>query len=333
MAQATPISVTVDVMGGDHAPDVVLDGITMALANDDALHLVACGPRSIVEPLAASNDRITALEAEEVIGMDEHPMQAVSSKKHSSIVVGAESVAQGIADGFFSAGSTGAVSLAAIMKIGRIKGARPATAQIIPAYKKPTLLLDVGANAVCKPSYLYQFALMGSVYMEQLFGVTNPTCALLNIGEEETKGNTLAIETYELLSEKLPNFVGNAEGRDITSGDYDVIVTDGFTGNVVLKTIEGVASTIFLYVKDILKGSLKNKLAAAVIKGDLSSLKATLSPDTYGGAPLLGVKGAVIIGHGSSNAKAISQGIAVCAQTARADVANRIAEALGRSDG
>ena len=329
---AEPVTIAVDVMGGDEGPAVVLRGAAQALAADPDLHLVLVGPADEVQPFAAAHDRATAQAATEVIAMGEHPAAAVRAKKDSSIVVGCRLGKEGAAQGFFSAGSTGACLAAATLVVGRVKGVkRPALGQIIPAYARPTLLIDVGANADCKPEYLVQFAQMGAVYMEAIMGVENPRVGLLNIGSEETKGDEFAQKAHQLLAAQVPQFAGNCEGGDLMAGDFDVVVCDGFTGNVCLKTIEGTAKTLFKYVKDALMGSAKSKLGALLVKGDLVALKAKLSPETYGGTPLLGVKGAVIVGHGSSNATAVANGIAVAAETVRANVAGVIADTVART--
>lgn len=329
---AEPVTIAVDVMGGDLGPTVVLRGAFQALQADPDLHVVLVGPADEVTSFAAAHDRVTAQVASEVIGMGEHPAAAVRAKKDSSIVVGCRLVKEGSAQGFFSAGSTGACLAAATLVVGRVKGVkRPALGQVIPAYAHPALLIDVGANADCKPEYLVQFAQMGVVYMEAIMGAENPRVGLLNIGSEDTKGDEFAQKAHQLLAAGVPQFAGNCEGGDLMAGDFDVVVCDGFTGNVCLKTIEGTAKTLFKYVKDALLGSVKSKLGALLVKGDLSALKAKLSPETYGGTPLLGVKGAVIVGHGSSNERAIANGIAVAAETVRANVAGVIAETVARA--
>lgn len=327
------VTIAVDVMGGDNAPAAALEGIERALAENPNIRVIACGLPEVVQPFAASHERCEAQPASEVIAMDEHPANAVRRKKDSSIVVGCRLVKEGRAQGFFSAGSTGACLSAATLVVGRIKGIkRPALGQILPGYGKPTLLLDVGANADCKPEYLVQFGLMGAVYMRQLMGVASPKVGLLNIGEEPEKGSEFALECHQQLAQHLSAFGGNAEGRDLLNGSFDVVVTDGFTGNVVLKTVEGASKTLFKYIKDVFMSSPKTKVGALLVKADLAEVKAKLSPDTYGGAPLLGVKGAVLVGHGSSGAEAIANGIAKAAETVQADVAGVIATTLGEED-
>ncbi len=321
--------IAVDAMGGDNAPAVVLEGCARALAADPALSLALCGPASVVEPFAAAHARCTAHAAEEVISMGEHPAAAVRKKKDSSIVVGCRLVKEGAAQGFFSAGSTGACLAAATLVMGRIKGvSRPALAAVIPSPARLVLLTDVGANADCKPAYLVQFAQMATVYMEKVMGVSNPRVALLNIGEEKTKGSAFAQEAHALMAERLPNFAGNGEGGDILPGAFDIFVTDGFTGNVCLKTIEGTSKTLFRALKGIFMSSPATKLGALTVKGGLKRLMDSVSPDTYGGAPLLGVKGACIVGHGSSNATAVGNGILTTARTVREGVSEIIAQTV-----
>lgn len=331
---AEQVTITVDALGGDRAPDVVLEGTAAALAADPELSVILCGPADVVNLFAASHERCEAQATTEFITMEEHPANAVRKKKDASLVVGCRLVKEGRAQGFFSAGSTGACLSAAILVMGRIKGVtRPALAQILPAYAKPTLLLDIGANADCKPDYLLQFAHMGAAYAQELMGVKNPAVGLLNIGAEDTKGNLITHEAYCLLKNELPEFAGNCEGGDLLAGAFDVVVTDGFTGNVCLKTIEGTAKTLFRYMKDALTSNLVAKMGALAVKGSLSELKTKLSPETYGGTPLLGVKGACVVGHGSSSSLAIKNGIAVTAKTVRSSVSSIIAERISTQAG
>lgn len=329
-----PVTIAVDVVGGDFAPQVVIDGIKLVLATDSTVHIIAVGPKAVVDSLAQMHpDRVTAVGAEEIIGMHEHPAQAVRSKKDSSIVVGCSLVKQGDADGFFSAGSTGACMAAATLGIGRIKGvSRPAIATVLPSLGHPTILTDVGANADCKPEYLVQFALMGQEYARAVFGVAQPQVGLLNIGEEDTKGSQLAQDAHVLLKEGVSGFMGNVEGRDVLTGVADVIVTDGFTGNVTLKLLEGTSKVLLGQVKDAMTSSLVSKLASLVLIGPLKKLKSNLDPDQFGGAPLLGVKGVVIIAHGSSNAQAVCNGILVGARAAQNGLTERIESAIAASN-
>ena len=325
MAEKTTISV--DALGGDNAPDVVLEGVAQALAVDEGLSVILCGPDEVVSPFAAAHERCVAQPTTEAISMGEHPAQAVRKKKDSSIVVGCRLVKEGAAQGFFSAGSTGACLAAATLVMGRAKGiARPALATVIPSPVRPVVMCDVGANADCKPEYLVQFARMGTVYAQKMLGIEDPRAALLNIGEEEEKGSKLAQEAHKLMREKLPNFAGNAEGGDVLAATYDVFVCDGFTGNVCLKTIEGTSKVLFKTLKGIMYSSVATKLGALALKGGLKDLMVQVSPDTYGGAPLLGVNGACIVGHGSSNALAVRNGILTTARSVREHVSEIIAQ-------
>lgn len=326
-------TVVVDVMGGDHAPDVVVTGVRTALEHDPDLRIVLTGPADVVIPLAEEIDRLSAVPTTEVIAMDEHPATAVRSKKDSSIVVGCRLVREGHADGFFSAGSTGACMAAATLVMGRIRGiSRPAIAAIIPASDRPSVLLDVGANADCKAGNLVQFAHMGSAYARVVLDIAEPRVGLLNIGEEPTKGSALAQEAHALMVEQVSGFVGNVEGRDVPAGTVDVIVTDGFTGNVALKVLEGLAASLFARIRDVMTASFATTMAAAVLKPGLTELKRRIDPEVHGGAPLLGVDGVCVIGHGSSGPKAIANGVHACARAVRAGLTDMIAEAVATPD-
>ncbi|MDO5334853.1 MAG: phosphate acyltransferase PlsX [Coriobacteriia bacterium] len=323
------VVITVDAVGGDLGSGPMLEGTLLALEADPDLEVILCGPAEVVEPFAANHDRVRAQVTTQAIEMGEHPAHAVRRKKDSSIVVGCRLVKEGQAQGFFSPGSTGACLAAATLVMGRIKGvSRPAMATILPSPVKPVVMCDVGANADCKPAYLVQFAQMASIYAEKVIGIESPTCALLNIGEEEAKGSQFAQETHALMKEQLPNFIGNCEGRDLLDCKADVVVTDGFTGNVSLKTIEGVASVLFDSLKKIMKSSPAAMLGALAMKKGLAELKDLTSADTYGGAPMLGVKGACLVGHGSSNATAVKNGILMTAKCVRLDVSGLIAQAV-----
>jgi phosphate acyltransferase len=330
MTSRRPVTVAVDAIGGDFAPDQILDGIARALAADPAVRIIVTGPAEVVDPFAASSGgRVEAVATTEVIEMGEHPASAVRSKKDSSIVVGARLVRDGRADAFFSAGSTGACMAAATLVMGRIKGVnRPAIATVLPTAGPPCVLLDAGANADCKAENLLQFAEMGEAYATVVLGVETPRVALLNIGEEPTKGSVLALEAHALLSEKVASFTGNIEGSKVLAGEADVIVTDGFTGNVALKLLEGTSAILLGQVKDAMTSSMPTKLAASVLKPSMMRLKARLDPDTYGGAPLLGVDGVCIIGHGSSSSVAVENAIKVAVQAVEGDLTGRIARAI-----
>lgn len=323
------VRLSVDALGGDKGPEVVLQGVASALAEDENLEIVLCGPAEVVNSFAVTHERCQAQVTTESISMDEHPAEAVRKKKDSSLVVGCRLVKEGEAQGFFSAGSTGACLAAGTLIMGRIKGVtRPALCSVIPSPIHPVVMCDIGANADCKPEYLVQFAQMSTIYAKMILGVDNPQVALLNIGSEDTKGSVFAQESFALLKEKLPNFAGNGEGSDILPGNYDIFVTDGFTGNVCLKTIEGTSKTLFSALKKVLTANFFTTLGALTIQGGLKGLMKQVSPDTYGGAPLLGVKGACIVGHGSSNAKAIKNGIHTTAKIVRTDVSGLISAAV-----
>lgn len=333
MTSSTVIRIAVDAMGGDLAPQAVLEGVSAALAADPSLHVLLVGSAEVVQPFALVHDRCEAVVTTQVIGMDEHPAGAVRSKPDSSIVVGCRLVKQGRADGFFSAGSTGAAMAAATLVIGRIRGVlRPAIATVLPTAGAPCVLLDVGANADCKPEHLAQFATMGSAYATAALGIPSPRVGLLNIGEEPSKGSQLAQDAYALLEVHAANFIGNVEGRDIPAGTADVVVTDGFTGNVVLKLMEGMSKHLLGQFKAALMSSPVNKVAAAVLKPSLGALRDKLDPDLHGAAPLLGIDGLALIGHGSSGPRAVASALRVGAVAVRAGLVARIAEALARRD-
>lgn len=330
MSQGSPCTIAVDAVGGDFAPQEILAGVAAAMAADGDLSVVLTGPAHVIEPFVSSHGpNVKGVVTTEIIGMHEHPATAVRSKKDSSISVGCRLVGEGAADGFFSAGSTGAVMAAATLIIGRIKGVqRPAIATVLPTAAQPCVLLDVGANSDCRPEHLLQFAHMGVAYAQSALDVASPRIGLLNIGEEPTKGSQLALEAHTLISEAVPGFIGNVEGRDVLSGAADVIVTDGFTGNVALKLLEGTSRVLLGQVRDALTSSPVNKVAAAVVAPSLKRLKDRLDPDNYGGAPLLGVNGVCIIGHGSSGATAVTNAIHVAAHAARGGLTARIATAV-----
>ena len=310
--------VVVDAMGSDRAPHVEIDG-ALAAARDFHIGIILVGQREKVEPelrrcgWRRQGDRgVELVEAEEVIGMDEPVATAVRRKKKSSLRVGARLVADGYADGFVSAGNTGAAMATAKMVIGMLPGVdRPALAAQVPTKSgKPTLLLDVGANADCKAHHMAQFAIMGDAYTRSVLGTLRPSVGLMSIGEEEVKGNELTKEAFPLLRDLTSlNFVGNVEGRDVFTGAVDVIVTDGFTGNVMLKLSEGLSDAFVSMIKRELSASAITKAGAMLARPAFQNLKKRLDYSEYGGAPLLGVRRIVVIGHGSSNARAIRNAV------------------------
>ena len=327
------VRLVVDALGGDEAPSVVLAGVEQALAAAQDIEVILTGPADVVEPFAAAHERCEAVATTQVIEMGEHPANAVRKKKDSSIVVGCRLVREGRAQGVFRAGSTGACMSAATLVMGRIPGVkRPCIASVIPSPVAKTILCDMGANADCKPEYLLQFAKMAQVYARTALGIPNPSVGLLNIGEEETKGSQFAQDCHMLLKEQLPGFAGNAEGKDIALGGFDVIVTDGFTGNVALKTYEGVGKALRGALKESLMGSLKTKIGALLIKPALKELMSKVSADEYGGAQLLGVKGVCLIGPGNSDAHAVCSGVLATAAAIRMGMPAKLAAAIGEAE-
>lgn len=317
-----PVTVAVDAMGGDHAPGVVLLGVAGAVAGDPALRVLLVGPPAVVD--GASSGRVEPVAATEVVGMHEHGAAAIRAKKDSSLVAGCRLVREGKADAFFSAGNTGAAMAAATLVIGRVPGVeRPAIAAVLPTVGTPCVLLDAGANADAKPDHLVQFGLMGAAYAVAALGVEHPTVALLNIGGEATKGSQLTREAHEMMAERVPGFLGNIEGDDIPAGAADVVVTDGFTGNVVLKLMEGLSSALFAQMRDAMITSTIDRLAAGVLRPRLRGLRDRLDPEAFGAAPLLGLKGFCAIGHGSSSARAVENALRTIGVAVRGRVVER----------
>jgi len=309
------VKIALDVMGGDYAPLEIIKGAVEAVnlyPQLEKIYLV--GDKEQIAPhLEKWQDKLEIFHAGEAITMEEHPGTAYRRKKDASITVATRLVKNGEAQAVVSAGSTGAQMVAALFGLGRIKGVdRPAIGTVLPTLNGGKLLLDAGANADCKVHNLLQFAKMGSIYAEKVLGIVNPKVALVNIGSEETKGNELVVKTYEQLanSDSL-NFIGNIEGRDIPRGTADVMVCDGFVGNVVLKVIEGMAASFNQLLKDEINRSMMAKLGAGLMLPALKGLKKRMDYSEYGGAPLLGVNGLSIICHGSSKAKAIHNAIRV----------------------
>jgi glycerol-3-phosphate acyltransferase PlsX len=331
------MKVAVDAMGGDYAPlEIVLGAVEAARQYQCEIILVGDQER-IAQALSQAGDwkslGISIYHASEVIEMNEHPGVAFRKKKNASVLVAARLVKEGICDAVVSAGSTGAAVAAALFGLGRIKGIeRPTIATPIPTLTGTTILLDSGANVDSKPKHLVQSAIMGSIYSEYVLGIKTPRVGLLNIGEEETKGNEQALSTFPLLRQlKTVNFVGNIEGRDIPKGMVDVVVCDGFVGNVVLKWGEGLASAIMQLVKDAIKNSgILAKIASVMVLPALSGLKKKLDYAEYGGAPLLGVEGGFIICHGSSKSKAIKNAVRVAKEFSEQKVVEHIRENIAK---
>jgi glycerol-3-phosphate acyltransferase PlsX len=334
------MKIAVDAMGGDRAPAVAVEGAVQA-ARDFDLEIVLVGQRGAIQAeldqLAATHDLsslvLSLQDASEVIEMHEHPAAAVKAKKDASMVVAMDLVRRREADAFFTAGNSGGALAAALFRLGRIRGIqRPAISTIFPSQTPQgyCFLLDIGANAECRPEYLLQFAIMGSIYAERVLGVPNPRVAIVSNGEEEGKGNQLVQETVPLLKASNLNFVGNAEGKDILWGLADVVVTDGFTGNVILKVSEGVAKFLLDVLKEEITGRQVSKVGAMLAKPAFEETKRRLDYREYGGAPLLGIEGVVIIGHGRSDVTAIRNGIRVAAQMVENGVVEAIKHGLAR---
>ncbi len=324
------VTICVDVMGGDKEPQVVLDGIAAALEADRDLSVLAAGPEELVVPFCADHDRARALVCTEVIAMDEHPADAVRAKRDSTIVRGCAAVRAGEADGLFSAGSTGAIFAAATLGVGRIKGIkRPAIAGVLPGPQgRRTVMLDLGANADARPEMIVQFAGMGRAYARVVLGVEDPRVGLLSNGSEDTKGSELALSYHKALAEAGEWFAGNAEGGDLLAGTFDVIVTDGFTGNVALKSLEGTAKYILREVKRMTEESKRAAVGALMLKPALKELAKDLSGDELGGAILLGVKAPVLIGHGDTSVDAVKNGTLATAAAVRGGLVDKTAEAI-----
>lgn len=303
--------IAVDGMGGDNAPKEIIEGVYKALGEFSDLQIQLYGHQEQMSAFLKGHDRLEVIHCEEVIEATDDPVRAVRRKKDSSMVQMAQAVKDGRADACVSAGNTGALMSAGLFVVGRIEGVdRPALAPTLPTIdRKGFVMLDMGANAEARPEHLVQYAIMGSIYAEKVRGIQNPTVGLLNIGTEEKKGNELTKAAFPLLKEAPINFIGNVESRDLLNGAADVVVTDGFTGNMVLKTIEGTAMNVFAMIKDVFNSSAKTKVAALLVKDDLRGLKGMLDYSEYGGAGLFGLKAPVIKAHGSSNANALFNAI------------------------
>ena len=332
------VRVALDAMGGDNAPgEVVLGAIQAARELSMGVYLV--GREDAIRAELAKHDTsgldLPIVHTDEFIEMDEHPVSAVRKKKNASMTLALQLVRDGSALGAVSAGNSGAMMAASLFTLKRIEGVdRPALGTVFPTRDGVSFVLDVGANTDCKPEYLQQFALMGSIYMERIFSVASPRVGLLANGEEETKGNELVLQTHQLLkahAETLGiNFIGNVEGREIPTGGADVVVCDGFVGNVVLKLSEGLAETLLGMLRTQMTSSLLNKLAAAILQPGLRKVFRRMDYAEYGGVPLLGINGSAIVSHGRSNAKAIKNALRVARQTSETDVVGAIAGGLAK---
>ena len=308
------MKIIIDAMGGDNAPDAILQGAADAVKELGVEILAVGDPKAIQESAARLGillEGIEILPASETIEMCDEPAKAVRTKKDSSLVVGLKALAEGKGDAFVSAGSTGALHVGTSLLVRTVKGVkRPALATVIPGGKKPYLLMDCGANVECRATMLNAFGVMGSVYMNKVMGVKDPAVALVNNGAEESKGTPIYREAHQLLkANPAIRFTGNIEPRDVPTGAADVVVCDGFTGNVVLKLTEGVAKMIMGMVKGMFLSGLAGKLAYLLVRGQVGNLKKQMDSEEYGGAPFLGARQPVIKAHGSSKAKAIKNAI------------------------
>lgn len=307
------MKIIIDAMGGDHAPQAPVKAAVKAVGELE-VEIILVGKTDVVEKELSkynyNKDKISIAHAEDVISNHEEPAKAVRSKKNASVVVAANMLKNGEGDAMLSMGNTGALLASGLLIVGRIKGVlRPALGALLPSAKGPKMLIDAGANTNCKPENLVQFGIMGSIYMKNVLGIDSPTVGLMSNGEEEGKGDELTKETYPLLKNAPVNFIGNIEGRDVMEGTADVITCDGFVGNVILKTVEGMGHVVSKKVKGIFMKGLFTKLGALFVMKGLNEFKQAMDYREYGGAPLLGTKKPVIKGHGSSDAKAVFSAI------------------------
>jgi phosphate acyltransferase len=313
--------IAVDAMGGDRGPAAAVEGALAA--RDDGIEIVVFGSAGL------DTRGLAHVTTTQVVGMDEKPADAFRTKEDSSLVRAVKAVADGEADAVVSAGNTGAMLATGLVLLRRVPGVRrPAIAVPIPARKGPSILIDAGANADCRPEHLLQFATMGAVFAEEMLGIARPQVRLLSIGEEPEKGNQLTLEAHELLAASDLDFRGNAEGRDILEGAADVLVSDGFTGNVALKAVEGTIRTLLDSLREEITATNLGSLGGLLIRPAARRLRKRLDPDTYGGAYLLGLRGLVVIAHGNSSSTAIANAIRLAARGVDHDVVGRLAARL-----
>jgi glycerol-3-phosphate acyltransferase PlsX len=329
------VRVAVDALGGDRAPEVVVDGALAAAGQQ--LQVALVGPQDVLRSLLAGREspHVEIIAASERIGSGDEAVEAVRGKPDSSLVVAARMAADGRADAYFSAGNTGAVLAAGLLHVRRMKGvSRPAICTLLPAAPLPVVFLDAGANAEVRPEHLRQFAIMGQAFASEVLGIEQPQVGLLSIGEEPSKGTALIIEAHRLLAaDPQIDFYGNVEGRDLSVHTVDVVVADGFSGNIALKVFEGTAKTILREISNAITGSWRAKLGAAIMAPDLRRIAHALDPEEYGGAYLLGLRHPVVIGHGSSGARGIENAIRTASRAVTSDLLPTIQRRLAALDG
>lgn len=328
------MKIIIDAFGGDNAPLEIIKGARMA-KDEYGVDILLTGSESKIKAVAAENDiKIDDMQianADEIITMEDDPSAVIKTKKNSSMALGFDLLARGEGDAFISAGNSGALVMGATMIIKRIKGVkRPAFAPVLPTLKGCSMLIDGGANVECRPEMLVQFAVMGSIYMNKVIGIDNPTIGLANCGAEEHKGTPLYQETYQLLKSSELNFIGNVEGRGVPEGESDVVVADGFTGNIILKMYEGVAGALMGKIKGIFTKNIKNKLAAALVLSDMKEMKKQFDYNEYGGSPILGVSKPVFKAHGSSKARTIKSAVGLTVEFVKNNVVNEISENINK---
>ena len=326
------MKIIIDAMGGDNAPHAPIEA-AIKVTQDFDISIILVGKEAVIENELSKHtynkERISIVNADEVITNYEEPAKAVRVKKNASVVVAAKMLKDNEGDAMLSMGNTGALLAAGLLIVGRIKGIlRPAIATLLPSAKGPKMLTDAGANTNCKSANLVQFALMGSIYMQGVMNIESPTVGLLSNGEEEGKGDDLTKQTYPLLKESNINFIGNVEGRDIMEGNADVTVCDGFVGNVVLKTVEGMGSVVGTMVKDMFSKNAISKIGALFVMKGIKAFKKKMDYREYGGAPLLGVKKPVIKGHGSSDAKAVYYAISQAKKFVESGITEKIEKSI-----
>ena len=335
MTSGARVRVALDAMGGDRGPEVTVEG-AVAAARELGSTVILVGNEAVLRDHLARHDvrglAMTVRHAPEAVEMGENPMSALRKKKHSSIRIGLEMVKKGEAEAFVSAGNTGAVMATALVVLGPLPGVeRPAIAVVVPTITHQAVLLDVGANVDCKPRHLLQFAIMGNVYARDILGQTRPRVGVLSIGEEESKGNELSREAFKGMEEEPSlNFIGNVEGRDVFSGIADVVVCDGFIGNVALKISEGLVETIFSLLREELKKDLRARAGSFLLVPTFRRFRRRIDSSEYGGAPLLGVNGVCMISHGRSTGKAIRNAIRAAEGCVNSQVIAHIREGVAR---